>query len=150
MHSYSHKYSEVYASKDAFLADLGRIQSFVYDQTGILPTIYRFPGGSSNTVSNVSMKSLELELEKRNIRYFDWNVVSGDASSRILGKDEIVRNCIEGVGSLETAMILMHDLDEKVTTVEALPEVIESFLDMGVEIAPISDETEQIVHITTE
>ncbi|HOO29112.1 MAG TPA: polysaccharide deacetylase family protein, partial [Lachnospiraceae bacterium] len=55
MHSYSHKYDEIYASKEAFINDLSKIQSLVYEQTGYMPDIYRFPGGSSNLVSKISM-----------------------------------------------------------------------------------------------
>ena len=51
MHSYSHKYSEIYASKESFEQDLRQLQEYLYQITGVWPRFYRFPGGSSNTVS---------------------------------------------------------------------------------------------------
>lgn len=35
MHSYSHKYDEIYASEEAFEEDLSRLQDFLYDTTGV-------------------------------------------------------------------------------------------------------------------
>lgn len=145
MHSYTHKYSEIYANADAFVYDLERIQSLIYEQTGVLSRVYRFPGGSSNTVSHTDVEVLKNELAKRDIRYYDWNVVSGDASSRYgLPKDDIVRNCTVKVINEEEAIILMHDLPEKATTVEALPEIIEYYQSLGVEILPIDENTTQM------
>jgi len=147
MHSYTHVYSEIYANKDAFVYDIDRIQSLIYEQTGVLSKIYRFPGGSSNTVSRTDISLLTEELDKRDIAYYDWNVVSGDASSRYgLPKDEIVRNCTQKALGYEEAVILMHDLPEKATTVEALPEIIEYFQSLGVEIAPIDEATAEVHH----
>jgi len=147
MHSYTHKYGEIYASVDAFVYDLEKIQSLIYEQTGVLTKLYRFPGGSSNTVSHTNMSELIKELDKRDIKYFDWNVVSGDASSRNgISKEAIVRNCTVNALSQESAVILMHDLPEKATTVEALPEIIEYFKSIGVEILPIDDNLEEVHH----
>lgn len=147
MHSYTHKYGEIYANTDAFVYDLERIQSLIYEQTGVLSKIYRFPGGSSNTVSRTDISLLSDELAKRDIRYYDWNVVSGDASATYgIPKDEIVKNCTIKVIGLddEEAIILMHDLPEKATTVEALPEIIEYYQNLGVEILPINDNTNEM------
>ena len=58
MHSYSHKYDEIYESKEAFARDLNSLQEYLYETTGVWPRIYRFPGGSSNTVSKVDMQEL--------------------------------------------------------------------------------------------
>ena len=55
MHSYSHKYSVIYDSLDAFETDFNQIQSYLYEVTGRECKLYRFPGGSSNQVSNTDM-----------------------------------------------------------------------------------------------
>lgn len=147
MHSYTHKYSEIYASKEAFVYDVEKIQSLIYEQTGVFSKLYRFPGGSSNTVSRTDISLLAEELNKRDIKYFDWNVVSGDASSTYgLPKEDIVRKCTQGALSEENAVILMHDLPEKATTVEALPEIIEYFQSIGVEILPLDENSAEVHH----
>ena len=56
MHSYSHKYNEIYSSVEAFTDDLDKIYTLLYEETGKEPLIYRFPGGSSNSVSKLPMK----------------------------------------------------------------------------------------------
>ena len=146
MHSYSHKYSEVYASKEAFTEDLDKIYTLIYDETGVAPTIYRFPGGSSNSVSRVPMDELIEILDKRGIEYYDWNVLSGDATNPILPAEDIIKNSLSTIGEYEEAMILFHDLSNKTTTVEALPTIIEALLDEGITIAPIDDTTMKIQH----
>ena len=55
MHSYSHKYKELYESLDSFTEDFARIRDDIYQATGVESVYYRFPGGSSNTVSNIDM-----------------------------------------------------------------------------------------------
>ena len=53
MHSYSHRYNEVYASLDAYKADLTKLHDYLYELTGEDCRFVRFPGGSSNTVRTV-------------------------------------------------------------------------------------------------
>ena len=142
MHSYSHKYGEVYASEESFIYDLDKIQAYIYEQTGVLSNIYRFPGGASNTVSKISVSKFADVLDARGIKYYDWNVVSGDSTATYgIPAESIVNNIINGSIGKEDAIVLMHDLPEKDTTVDALPEVIEKFIEMGVEILPIDENT---------
>lgn len=148
MHSYSHKYEEIYESKEAFAKDLNSLQEYLYEVTGVWPRIYRFPGGSSNTVSKVDMQELIQYLTDIGITYFDWNVASGDAVSRTLPVDTIVSNCLTGIEKQKESVILMHDASNKSTTVEALPQIIEAIKEQGdTEILPITDETVPVQHI---
>lgn len=147
MHSYSHRYSQVYASKEAFVEDLNQLQEYLYEVTGVWSRYYRFPGGSSNTASTVDMSELIEYLAEQDITYFDWNIVSGDASGYTLSADTIVSNCISRLSSFNEAVILMHDAAEKHSTVEALPRIIESIQEMeDTVILPISDDTFPIQH----
>ncbi len=149
MHSYSHKYSELYASLTGFQTDLHQLQTFLYEITGVWSTYYRFPGGSSNTVSKVDMKELINYLALENITYYDWNVASGDDRSGIT-KDMIVSNVMAGVPRFENSMILLHDASDKQATVDALPEIIEQVqaLDNTV-IVPITEDTLPVQHISS-
>ncbi|MDO4463926.1 MAG: polysaccharide deacetylase family protein [Bacillota bacterium] len=147
MHSYSHKYSEIYASKESFEQDLRQLQEYLYQITGVWPRFYRFPGGSSNTVSKVDMKELIEYLNESGITYFDWNIASGDAISGQLGKDIIVNNCIGGIKAKQECMILMHDASDKNSTVEALSLLIEQVRSSeNAVFLPITDETTAVQH----
>ena len=148
MHSYSHKYDEIYESKEAFARDLNSLQEYLYETTGVWPRIYRFPGGSSNTVSKVDMQELIEYLTDIGITYFDWNVASGDAVSRTLPAKTIVNNCLSGIEKQKESVILMHDASNKGTTIEALPQIIEAIQEQGdAELLPITDETVPVQHI---
>lgn len=148
MHSYTHKYAEVYASKEDFAADLTKLRDYLYDLTGVESRVYRFPGGSSNTVSPVSMQGLADYLDEQGIVFYDWNISSGDASSKQLSVDTLVRNCTEDLGKWDTTIILMHDSADKPTTVEALPVIIEQILAReDTVILPITEDTAPIQHI---
>lgn len=151
MHSYSHKYNEIYQSVESYSADLKKLQEFLYDITGVWCRYCRFPGGSSNTVSRVDMHELIGYLDEQDISYFDWNVSSGDASSAYISPESIIRNCTAKLQEYDESIILMHDAYEKSTTVEALPALIETIQAMeGTKILPISDDTEAIHHISND
>ncbi len=147
MHSYSHKYREIYASKEAFIKDVNALQDYLHDVTGIYPEVYRFPGGSSNRASGVSMKELEAYLAEIGVRYFDWNVSCRDATGRGLGKDSILYYATHELADYSEAIILMHDAADKKSTVDALPGIIERILAMpDTVILPITAETNPIQH----
>ena len=147
MHSYTHKYSEIYKNKDSFAKDFNRIRDYLTETVGVTPTIYRFPGGSSNTVSQTDMDELCEYVEEQGVRYFDWNISSGDATRYALTPEKITANCLNSVGNFNTAVILLHDTGTKYTTVQALPAIIEGLQQMeDTQILPITDETEVIQH----
>ncbi len=147
MHSFNHIYSEVYASKEAFMADTARLSNLLEDVTGVKPKFYRFPGGSSNDVSSTDMRELADYLTSQGLIYYDWNVSSGDASKTPLSSDQIVRNALNGIQNRESTVILMHDSAAKYSTVKALPQIIEALQAMdNVEILPITTDTVPIQH----
>lgn len=148
MHSYSHKYNEIYASKENYIEDLEKLQNLLYDVTGVKPMICRFPGGSSNTVSKVPIQELVDYLEEKNIKFHDWNVSSGDATSDYISADKIVENCTGNLEGYREATILFHDANDKRTTVEALPIVIAKLLEMeDTVISPLTEDIVPIQHI---
>ncbi len=147
MHSYSHVYSDIYASPEAFAEDTQRIRTLLEDVTGQTPIFYRFPGGSSNDVSATDMNVLADYLESQGIIYFDWNVSSGDAGKVPLTSEQIVRNALSGIETRDTTVILLHDAASKKSTVYALPQIIETLQSMdNVEILPITTDTAVIQH----
>lgn len=151
MHSYTHVYQSIYASVEAYAEDLNRLRDYLYEVTGTESRFVRFPGGSSNTVSDVSMREFISYLNEEGITYFDWNVSSGDAGSKLLEPEEIVENCINGMGNKDTVVILMHDAAGRPTTVEALPALIERIQEMeNTELLPITDDTLPVQHIKSQ
>jgi peptidoglycan/xylan/chitin deacetylase (PgdA/CDA1 family) len=148
MHSGSHKYAELYASVDSFAEDFKKQQDYLYEITGVRCTLYRFPGGSANSVSESDMVEFARYLDKQGVRFFDWNISSGDGGSVLLPVETIVENCTENIPKYGTSVILMHDSAMKTTTLDALPTIIETIMKMeDTEILPITDETKLVQQI---
>ena len=147
MHSYSHKYSELYASLDSFKEDTDKLRIFLYETTGVWAKFYRFPGGSSNTVSKVDMHELTGYLEDSDVTFFDWNVSAGDDRAGA-NKETIYANIINNVPKFKHCVVLMHDAADKKSTVDALPEIIEALQAMeDTVIVPITEDTLPVQHI---
>ncbi len=147
MHSYSHPYSSLYSSVDAFERDFSEIQNYLFEVTGEECLYYRFPGGSSNQVSDVDMKEFIRYLNGRGITYFDWNVASGDATAQAYTPEKLVENVLSDVVKYKTSIVLMHDAETKASTIKALGPMIEALQGMGAEILPIDEDTTVVQHI---
>ncbi len=115
MHSYSHRYNQIYASDEAYLADLEAIEAEIRKYTGKEVKLMRFPGGSSNTISTAYsegiMSRLTGMLAKMGYTYFDWNVDSLDATG-IQTPQAIFQNVVNGIGQHQNSVVLQHDIHQ--------------------------------------
>lgn len=150
MHSYSHVYQEIYASPEAFVEDMEKLQSYLYSLTGISAKYYRFPGGSSNTISKVRMQEFIRCLHERGIEYYDWNVTNGDAEGRLPSEQDMVNYVMRDVTLFDNSVILMHDSGDKHRTVEVLPTIIEKLIELDYEILPIDETVPPVQHVKEE
>ena len=149
MHSFSNQYSLIYASTDAFKDDYQKISDYLYTLTGIRSAYYRFPGGSGNQISDVNMAAFAHILNQEQITYFDWNVSAGDTASNYT-KEDVLNNVLGGVSRYKTSVVLLHDGENKSTTVEALGPLIETLNGQGAVIQPIDENTNVIQYIKAE
>ena len=149
MHSYSNQYSLIYSSKDAFKKDYKKLSDYIYELTGTRSTYYRFPGGSGNAISNVNMAEFVYILNQEQITYFDWNVSAGDAANSYTVQD-ILDNVLGGISKYKTSVVLLHDGENKSTTVDALGSLIEELKGQGAVILPIDEDTKVIQYIKAE
>lgn len=149
IHSYSHKYSSIYDSEEAFFEDFNKLSDYIYDTTGVRPQICRLPGGSSNTVSKISMVELVRSLNEKNIECFDWNISGGDASGKKLSASAITDNVLKGINRFQTAVVLLHDGADKDSTVEALDMILKELTENDeIIIDKITENTPVILHIS--
>lgn len=147
MHSYTHDYRQIYASLDNFKNDVQSIHDWLYQVTGQDVRLYRFPGGSSNTVSNVDMHTMIDYITSQGYIYYDWNVSSGDATGKPITAEEIVGNIVSQAQGYKNIMVLMHDSNPKTETVRALPGIIENLQNAGYQIVPITNTTRPVQHV---
>lgn len=148
-HTYSHEYKDVYSTLDGFKSEVTKLNDKISELTGYTPTIFRFPGGSNNTVhksynTNIIQPAISA-LADMGMEYYDWNVDSGDAaSSKGASKDTIVKNVLSRA-TMNKAVILMHDTNTKGTTVQALPEIIEGLIEKGYSFGVLTDGSAPVV-----
>lgn len=107
-HTYSHDYKKIYASPQAFIADLNRCSEAVQAVTGQPVKVFRAPGGPQN------LKPAFWQAVKANGYYsVSWNVVGGDASSTGVTAEQVYQNVLSGLDRVEklhlTPIILLHD-----------------------------------------
>lgn len=140
IHTYSHNYSKIYTSVEAFMAEVDKQNQIIYEQTGQYSNLIRFPGGSSNTVSRPYcvgiMSTLADYLMDNGYAYFDWNVESGDAG-RTTDTDEVYQYTINGIRSMgnNPSIVLQHD--SKGYSVAAVERIIQWGLANGYEFRPL-------------
>ena len=131
IHTACHDYRTIYASEEAYFADLLQVQEMILRQTGQTTSILRFPGGSSNKVSRFNkgiMTRLTAAVQAVGFQYFDWNVDSKDAGGAKTAT-EVYRNVTRGIGNRKVAVVLQHDI--KGFSVDAVERIIKWGLDHG-------------------
>jgi peptidoglycan/xylan/chitin deacetylase (PgdA/CDA1 family) len=136
---------------DSFKADFEKIRNLVKEKAGVECSLYRFPGGSSNSIGKKHIQEFIGYLDEEQIVYFDWNVSSKDATGVPLSVDEIVQNSTADLEKYRSAVILFHDSATKYNTVQALPKIIETIQAMeNTEIVPITETSVPVQQIKKE
>lgn len=132
-HGYSHRYSEIYESKETILNDYNQCEQALKKALGnpnFSTRVYRFPGGSTGgRYHDIKASGKEL-LKENNVAYLDWNALTFDAEGTPT-HESILENLEKTVGNKDVVVLLMHDSSSKILTYETLPEVITFFKERG-------------------
>ena len=145
-HTYSHDYDSIYASDEAYFADLQKILNLIEKESGVSTKLIRFPGGSSNTVSRICegiMSRIANEVVDQGFRYFDWNVDSNDAGGA-RSADKVYENVINGVQNRKVSVVLQHDT--KGYSVDAVEKIIVWGLENGYTFLPLKGDSPTAAH----
>lgn len=146
IHTMTHDYKSIYSSEEAFLADLYGMQDIIYQNTGVMTTLMRFPGGGSNLVSNFNegiMSTLTEAVQDCGFQYFDWNLDSNDAGGATKSM-EVSNNVIENVTKQRVSMVLQHDIHG--FSVDAVEDIIVWGLENGYTFLPITQNSPNFHH----
>ncbi len=148
VHTYTHEYETIYASEEAFFADFLATEEVIKEQTGQYTTLFRFPGGSANTVSRINpgiITRLAKIMEDMGYRYFDWNLNSGDARTNSPAEsgyyNSVLQSSLKKDGS--PTFVLQHDT--KYFSVDSLNFFIPWALRNGYTFLPL-DMTSPVIH----
>ena len=122
VHSSTHDYSKIYASEEAFLADVDDCAAVIKKITGVTPRVYRFPGGGLSK----EQKFTPL-VEERGYRVVRWNAVSGDVEIPNATGTDLVQRTVDTSKGKRVVVLLLHDSAKNFAVPEALPEIIAYF-----------------------
>ena len=125
IHSYSHRYGQIYASPETLLQDIEKCGALL-NRLGIYTRLYRFPGGSSMVGEN-----FKTAVRKKGYAYVDWNALCGDAEIKNPKPSELYERAIRSAGEKSTVIMLFHDSTDKEATLKALPFIIEHYKTLG-------------------
>ena len=148
IHGYSHEYSDIYKSEEAYMANITKLQEKIKASIGYNATITRFPGGSSNTISKFNpgiMTRLTKLVLERGYRYFDWNVSSGDAGGTSTSEG-VYNNVVSGLSKSKQNVVLMHDFGSNTKLLGALGDIIDYGLANGYTFSRITENTPMVTH----
>ncbi|MCR5795567.1 MAG: polysaccharide deacetylase family protein [Solobacterium sp.] len=143
IHTYTHDYAKIYSSTEAFWADLEAQNDLIEEMTGHRTNLFRFPGGSSNTISANYCPGIMTELVRqaaeKGYEYFDWNVTSGDSGETTV--TEVVLENVKTIVSQNAeygakSIVLQHDI--KSFSVAAVEDIIKWGLENGYMFLPLN------------
>ena len=125
-HGYSHNYEKIYKNANNVLEEYKKTEKEIQKAIEVekyTSHLFRFPGGyAGNSYKTVKKQAGKL-LNKNNISYIDWNVLTGDAQGANT-KEKILKNVKKYSKDKNNIVLLMHDTSSKILTYETLTEVI--------------------------
>ena len=122
-HTYDHRYKDLYASPENFLAQLMHTEELIYNVIGVRPLITRAPGGTIGMFTD----AFPPMLKANGYVEHDWNVCNEDATPK-RPNAAMQLSYIDRQTQYELkdnmALVLMHCIGGKEETVSALPSII--------------------------
>lgn len=126
VHSATHEYTKIYASDEALLNDVDECAAFIRKTTGVIPTVYRFPGGGSKDRERQTAL-----LTRKGYRVVGWNAVCGDEEIIGANADILVRETVKTSQGKNPVVLLLHDSAHHKETADALPRIISYYREQG-------------------
>ena len=140
VHTYTHNYKKIYSSLEAYLNDFNEMNNLIYEQTGEYSNLFRFPGGSSNTVSRFNrgvITSIANKMTELGNIYYDWNIDSND--TRYTDPYKIYESVIYNINKFDESVVLMHDV--KSANIESVDMILKYGLENGYTFLPLNEDS---------
>lgn len=132
-HGFGHNYAKIYEKAKNVLNEYDKTEEYIRKAIGnkeYSSHLFRFPGGYyGGKYAKVKKEAGEL-LNKNNISYIDWNVLTGDAEGANT-KEKIMNYIKKYTKDKGPIVILMHDASSKILTYETLKDVIDYLREQG-------------------
>ena len=137
-HSYTHEYSNIYSSTEAFVNEIEQYETALIEALGKenfakIKKILRFPGGSNNAYFETKDESRTYISAARELGYsvYDWTALTGDAEGNKTAQSFITTldsSLSKAKNQGLDLIVLMHD---NVYTKEALAEILDHLIAQG-------------------
>ena len=145
VHTYSHNYGKIYESVDSYVEDFNQMNQIILDETGTYTKMFRFPGGSSNTISKFNkgvVSDIAKTMTEKGYIYFDWNVDSTDTKYK--DPEIIYQNVINEIEKRDYSVVLMHDI--KKANIESVRKIIIFGLENGYTFLGLDENSPEVHH----
>lgn len=132
-HGYSHSYKKIYKDAKSVLEEYNKTEKEIQNAIGnkeYSSYLFRFPGGFEGGRYEKIKKEAAKLLNKNDISYIDWNVLTGDAEGANT-KEKIMKNIEKHTKDKGNIVVLMHDASSKILTYETLKDVIDYLRSQG-------------------
>ncbi|GKU25732.1 hypothetical protein CFOLD11_25580 [Clostridium folliculivorans] len=135
-HTYSHNPDKLYPKKNVdakfFIEDLEKNNTTLKSVLGdnFHTRIIRFPGGHRTWNKTAEVDHI---LKKQGYIFLDWNAMTSDAEGNPKTKQELINRYKHTFKDQDKLVILMHDSEDKSTTADALPDIINDLKSKGYE-----------------
>ncbi len=131
--------------------NVDRLDKYLQEIAGVKTRLYRFQGGSSNSVhkkylKDATMKDLFKLINDSGYRYFDWNVSSGDSGQVSPAASRSVKYVLKGVEGKKYSIVLMHDSRRKIYNAEAVDTIITTLKNEGYGFKKLSKDSFNVQH----
>ena len=145
LHTYTHRYSEIYESADAYLADIAKLSDHLQNTVGVRPQIFRFPGGSNNaTASPQVLGEIKERTAQMGLCWFDWNALGQDDRSWVSAPEDIFQSVVSTAGDRKKIVVLMHDDGLRTTAADAVSMIIDHYRGLGYRFDVLSPAVEPV------
>jgi peptidoglycan/xylan/chitin deacetylase (PgdA/CDA1 family) len=133
IHSYSHELDKLLENEESFINEILMTESIIETYLGddFSTRLFRFPGGS---FENYKKEYIDV-LNELGYITVDWNALTGDTEYLAPTPELLLSKLKETIINKDIIVVLMHDLDAKQVTAEALPDVIEYLISEGYDFA---------------
>ena len=152
IHSYTHRYSDIYATDQAYRQDVTKVQDWLAEVIGQKVMVFRFPGGSIGAKNRLPKGSTIIaDLLADGFSYFDWHIDSQDSISANVTTEHIQNqviseyNRLKGNGS-KNMVILFHDSSTKANTAAALEPILAHMVADGCSFEVVTTDTPAVRH----
>lgn len=131
VHTFCHEQELIYCDEESFFEDYRKTADRIYEVTGKIPDLHRFPWGSNNGYVCACVDVLHEKLSKMGVKSFDWNVSGEDSVGKNVDKETIFQNIKKDVTRYDRPIILLHDSSAMDNTAAILGKIIDYIREKG-------------------